>query len=89
MARRLLRDEEVRVTAGSVSVVGQLTIPEHPTGIVVFAHASGSSRHSPRNRYVAEVLNEAGLATLMFDLLTTDEESNRANVFDIGCWPDG
>lgn len=81
---RPLRDEEVRVTAGPVCVAGHLTIPERPTGIVVFAHGSGSSRHSPRNRYVAEVLNTAGLATLLFDLLTTDEESNRANVFDIG-----
>jgi putative phosphoribosyl transferase len=79
-----LRDEEVRVTVGPVTVAGHLTIPEHPTGIVVFAHGSGSSRHSPRNRYVAEVLNEAGLATLLFDLLTADEESDRANVFDIG-----
>ena len=49
----------------------------------MFAHGSGSSRHSPRNRYVAEVLNEAGLATLLFDLLTPAEERNRANVFDI------
>ena len=79
----LLRDEEVEVTAGSVSLVGRLTIPERPVGIVVFAHGSGSSRHSPRNRYVAEVLNRAGLATLLFDLLTPDEELNRANVFDI------
>ncbi len=78
-----LRDEEVRVSAGPVSVAGHLTIPEHPVGIVVFAHGSGSSRHSPRNRYVAEVLNGAGLATLLFDLLTPDEELNRANVFDI------
>ena len=78
-----LRDEEVRVTAGPVSVAGHLTIPKHPTGIVVFAHGSGSSRHSPRNRYVAEVLNRAGLATLLFDLLTPEEEPNRANVFDI------
>lgn len=78
-----LRDEEVRVAAGRVWVAGHLTIPEHPTGIVVFAHGSGSSRHSPRNRYVAEVLNAAGLATLLFDLLTSDEERNRANVFDI------
>ena len=77
------RDEEVEVTAGPVSVAGHLTIPEHPTGIVVFAHGSGSSRHSPRNRCVAEVLNEAGLATLLFDLLTPDEEFDRANVFDI------
>ena len=49
----------------------------------MFAHGSGSSRHSPRNRYVAEVLHRAGLATLLFDLLTPQEELNRANVFDI------
>ncbi|BBX95803.1 hypothetical protein MLAC_10970 [Mycobacterium lacus] len=79
-----LRDEEVRVSAGPVTVAGHLSVPERPTGIVVFAHGSGSSRHSPRNRYVAEVLGGAGLATLMFDLLTPDEERNRANVFDIG-----
>lgn len=78
-----LRDEEVRVSAGRVSVAGHLTIPENPVGIVVFAHGSGSSRHSPRNRYVAQVLNGAGLGTLLFDLLTPDEERNRANVFDI------
>ncbi|ETW21289.1 phosphoribosyl transferase [Mycobacterium gastri 'Wayne'] len=78
-----LRDEEVRVLAGRVSVAGHLTIPENPGGIVVFAHGSGSSRHSPRNRYVADVLNGAGLGTLLFDLLTPAEERNRANVFDI------
>jgi putative phosphoribosyl transferase len=50
---------------------------------VVFAHGSGSSRHSPRNRYVAAVLNQAGLGTLLFDLLTPYEEHDRANVFDI------
>jgi len=79
-----LRDEEVEVTAGPVTVAGHLRVPERPTGIVIFAHGSGSSRHSPRNRYVAEVLNAAGLATLLFDLLTPAEERNRANVFDIG-----
>ena len=52
-------------------------------GLVIFAHGSGSSRHSPRNQYVASVLNEAGLATLLFDLLTNEEELNRSNVFDI------
>jgi SHS2 domain-containing protein/predicted alpha/beta-hydrolase family hydrolase len=78
-----LRDEEVEVVAGPVSVAGHLTIPKQSTGIVVFAHGSGSSRHSPRNRYVADVLNEAGLATVLFDLLTPAEERNRANVFDI------
>ena len=79
-----LRDEEVRVTAGPVTLAGHLTIPQRPTGIVVFAHGSGSSRHSPRNRYVAEVLNRAGLGTVLFDLLTPAEERDRANVFDIG-----
>ena len=78
-----LRDEEIQVTAGQVSVAGHLTIPRHPQGVIVFAHGSGSSRHSPRNRYVAEVLNKAGFATVLFDLLTPDEEPNRANVFDI------
>ena len=51
---------------------------------MVFAHGSGSSGHSPRNRYVADVLNEAGLGTLLFDLLTPEEELDRATVFDIG-----
>ncbi len=78
-----LRDEEILVPSGRVSVAGHLTIPEHPKGVVVFAHGSGSSRHSPRNRYVAEVLNHAGFATVLFDLLTPEEERNRANVFDI------
>jgi putative phosphoribosyl transferase len=78
-----LRDEEVRLSAGPVTVAGHLKIPEQPVGIVIFAHGSGSSRHSPRNRYVAEVLNGAGLGTLLFDLLTPEEERNRANVFDI------
>ena len=58
-------------------------MPENPAGIVVFAHGSGSSRHSPRNRHVADVLTEAGLGTLLFDLLTREEELDRANVFDI------
>jgi putative phosphoribosyl transferase len=78
-----LRDEEVTVAAGPVHVGGHLTVPEQPTGVVVFAHGSGSSRHSPRNRYLADVLNQAGLATLLFDLLTPAEEHDRANVFDI------
>ena len=78
-----LRDEEVEVAAGPVVVAGHLTIPQHPCGVVVFAHGSGSSRFSARNIYVADVLNSSGIATLLFDLLTPDEERNRANVFDI------
>jgi dienelactone hydrolase len=79
-----LLDTDVEVRAGGVTLRGHITIPESPHGIVVFAHGSGSSRHSPRNRYVASVLNQAGLGTMLFDLLTADEETNRANVFDIG-----
>ena len=78
------REQEVRPQAGVVRLAGYLTVPENAPGIVVFAHGSGSSRHSPRNRYVAGVLNEAGLGTLLFDLLTPEEEADRANVFDIG-----
>jgi putative phosphoribosyl transferase len=62
---------------------GDLIVPDGATALVLFAHGSGSSRHSPRNRYVADVLHQAGLATLLFDLLTPDEEQDRANVFAI------
>ena len=79
-----LRDDEIVVEAAGVAVGGRLTVPQQPRGIVVFAHGSGSSRHSPRNRYVAEVLQAARLATLLFDLLTEAEERDRSNVFDIG-----
>jgi putative phosphoribosyl transferase len=78
-----LRSEDVEIPAGPVSLAGHLEIPEDPLGIVVFAHGSGSSRHSSRNRYVATALNEAAIGTLLFDLLTEDEEHDRANVFDI------
>ena len=77
------RDEEVTVYAGRVRLAGHLTVPDDATGIVVFAHGSGSSRHSPRNRYVASVLSAAGLGTLLLDLLTVGEERDRGNVFDI------
>jgi putative phosphoribosyl transferase len=75
--------EEVGLRVGPVELAGRRTVPEGASGLVVFAHGSGSSRHSPRNRYVAEVLNQAGLATLLFDLLTAAEEPQRARVFDI------
>jgi putative phosphoribosyl transferase len=78
------RGEEVEPSAGAVRLPGYLARPDNPRGIVVFAHGSGSGRHSPRNRYVAGFLNAAGLATLLFDLLTPEEELHRANVFDIG-----
>lgn len=83
-AATALHDDEVRLTvAGNAEVMGLLTVPEHATGVVVFAHGSGSSRHSPRNLQVARALNHAGLATLLFDLLTPEEGRNRANVFDV------
>ncbi|MGH4008316.1 MAG: dienelactone hydrolase family protein [Pseudonocardiaceae bacterium] len=78
-----VRDEEVAVFAEPVTLAGHLTIPEDSVGLVVFAHGSGSSRHSPRNRYVADILHQAKLGTLLFDLLTQDEERDRARVFDI------
>lgn len=65
----------VQIQAGLAKLTGDLAVPEHSTGAVLFAHGSGSSRHSPRNQYVAHVLREAGLATLLLDLLTTEEES--------------
>ena len=74
---------EVVIGAGPVQLAGTLTVPTDPLGTVVFAHGSGSSRHSPRNRYVAGVLNEARLATLLIDLLTVEEEVDRAYVFDV------
>lgn len=77
------RDQEVKVLAGPIQLPGHLSVPESPKGVVIFAHGSGSSRHSPRNLEVAQVLNRSGLATLLFDLLTKAEESDRDNVFDI------
>lgn len=80
---RFKDDEEVFIRTGSVTVPGNLTIPSHPKGVVVFAHGSGSSRLSPRNRQVAQTLNDAGIATLLFDLLTPSEERDRRNVFNV------
>ena len=68
----------VKVNAGGHSLEGDLQIPEGATGIVLFVHGSGSSRHSPRNRLVAKVLQEGGIATLLIDLLTTEEERQDA-----------
>jgi len=68
-------DERVaQIPAGSETLEGNLSIPDRARAVILFAHGSGSSRHSPRNRFVARVLNDAGLATLVTDLLTADEE---------------
>lgn len=69
------RERLVRVSAGPVTLKGNLNIPKEARALVLFAHGSGSSRHSPRNRCVAEVLRDAGLATLLIDLLTAGEEA--------------
>jgi putative phosphoribosyl transferase len=68
-------EQSVRVSAASVTLEGSLAVPANAMGVVLFAHGSGSGRHSPRNRYVAVRLREAGLATLLVDLLTEDEET--------------
>lgn len=78
----------VRIPADGTSLDGDLTVPDGARGVVVFAHGSGSSRHSPRNRQVATVLQDAGMATLLMDLLTAEEEEVDARTrelrFDIG-----
>ena len=78
-------DEEVSILLeDGVTVGGRLTVPLDAKGCVVFVHGSGSSRKSPRNMQVVKVLNSAGLATLLFDLLTVEESNDRQHVFDIG-----
>lgn len=76
-------DEDVVIDAGPVPLPGIVTVPDGASGVVVFAHGSGSSRLSPRNTEVAHALNDAGLATVLFDLLTPQEALDRDNVFDI------
>ena len=94
MERTSHRAEErpVRLTAGGVTLEGDLGLPGSAEGVVLFAHGSGSSRHSPRNRRVAASLREGGLATLLIDLLTPQEEAVDARTghlrFDIGLLAD-
>ncbi len=79
---------ELQIQAGTKILFGNLTIPDNAAGLVLFAHGSGSSRHSRRNQFVARSLNDAGLATLLFDLLTPEEEAidlgTREHRFNIG-----
>jgi putative phosphoribosyl transferase len=76
-------DKGSAVSVGRLGLPGELTVPTDATGLVAFAHGSGSSRGSPRNRLVSRVLHEQGLATLLFDLLTAEEGADRRCVFDI------
>jgi putative phosphoribosyl transferase len=80
-APRVERELEVRV--GELSLPGELVVPVHASGVVLFAHGSGSSRNSPRNVFVARALNSAGIGTFLFDLLTPLEDVDRSMVFDI------
>jgi len=68
----------IRIPTGSVTLDGELAVPENAEGLVIFAHGSGSSRHSPRNQFVAEQLRKAGLGTLLLDLLTPEEGREEA-----------
>src|SRR5216110_1571490 len=74
---------EVRISTGRATLDGNLTIVDEATGFVLFAHGSGSSRHSPRNQFVARTLNNAGLATVLFDLLTPEEEAIDARTAEL------
>lgn len=76
-------ERQVTVPLGRVSLPGTLAWPDHPSGLVLFAHGSGSGRLSPRNQAVARQLRAVGLATLLFDLLTVHEAELRQNVFEI------
>ena len=78
-----LDEQEVAIPAGRRTVRGTLSRPRGASAVVVFAHGSGSGRFSPRNQYVARVLQEGGLATLLLDLLEEDEAKDRSKVFDI------
>lgn len=82
------RRSAVRVPVGDRALQGDLLVPPRPIGVVLFAHGSGSSRHSPRNQYVAQELEERGCAALLIDLLSADEEAVDAHTaeyrFDIG-----
>lgn len=79
-----MTEELVNIPAGGATIEGALAVPGGAKGIVLFAHGSGSSRHSPRNNFVARVLGDGGLATLLMDLLTVEEDRDYETRFDIG-----
>jgi len=83
-----MREKEVLIPADNMNLAGIFSLPPKPAGVVAFAHGSGSGRLSPRNAFVAGVLQEAGLATLLFDLLDVSEELDRRKVFDINLLAD-
>lgn len=78
-----MKKKEVAIVLSQVTLIGELTIPQNAIGIVVFSHGSGSSRLSPRNLYVSELIQNNKIGTLLFDLLTEEEDENYENRFDI------
>jgi putative phosphoribosyl transferase len=78
-----MKNEVVRIPVNGAHIEGALELPDQPIGLVLFAHGSGSSRHSPRNNYVARVLREHGVGTLLMDLLTPEEDRDYSRRFDI------
>jgi dienelactone hydrolase len=77
-------NSEIEIPVGRITLKGRFYLPDQASGIVLFSHGSGSSRKSPRNNYVAEILQEQALGTLLFDLLTEEEDRIYENRFDIG-----
>lgn len=80
---RIMKTEGIQIPISSVPLKGDLVIPKNAVGIVVFSHGSGSSRFSPRNKLVAELMQQHGIGTLLFDLLTEEEDRNYENRFNI------
>jgi putative phosphoribosyl transferase len=78
-----MKNEVVRIPVNGAHIEGALELPDQPIGLVLFAHGSGSSRHSPRNNYVARVLRQHGVGTLLMDLLTPEEDRDYSRRFDI------
>src|SRR5262245_24019237 len=78
----------IRIAADSKQLDGVFHVPAQANGVVLFAHGTGSGRNSPRNQFVAQILQDAGLATLLVDLLTDEEAADRENVFDISLLAD-
>jgi dipeptidyl aminopeptidase/acylaminoacyl peptidase len=78
-----MEEVSARIKIGAIFIQGDLVIPNDPKGVILFAHGSGSSRYSPRNRYVAKVLNQRGFATFLIDLLTEDEEAKDFTTADL------
>ncbi len=81
--KKIIEHVKVKIPVGRIVLDGDLTLPENSNSLILFSHGSGSSRHSPRNKFVAGILNQNGFATLLIDLLTEEEDSIYENRFNI------